>query len=206
MPTKRKPAVSPVETEAKIRVSSFVAVKRRMVAAGGRLLSPRTLEANTLFDAPNGSLRAAGKSLRVRRYGAKGTVTLKGVARVEGGLKSREELETQVTSPETLAEILLTLGFVPQFRYEKFREVWKVGPTVVCLDQTPLGRFVEIEGAAAAVHRVGRSLGFEATAFISVSYPALWVEAGRSGPMVFPAESKPAGRRSARGVGGGGAA
>ena len=198
MPSKRKPASSPVETEAKIRVSSLPAVKRRIRATGGRLLSPRTFEANTLFDLPESDLRAAGKSFRVRRYGSKGSVTLKGVARVFGGVKSRQELETHVASPEVLSEILQAIGFVPQFRYEKYREVWKVGSTVVCLDETPLGHFVEIEGAFSAISRVAKSLGLDAADFLSDSYPALWSGAGRLDAMVFPATSRakkePAGR------------
>ena len=201
MLSKRKPASSPVETEAKIRVPSLPAVKRKIRAAGGRLLNRRTFEANTLFDVPSGLLRASGRSFRVRSYGSKGSVTLKGVARVLGGVKSREELETHVASPEVLAQILHAIGFVPQFRYEKFREMWKVGATVVCLDETPLGHFVEIEGALAAISRVAKALGLDTSDFLSDSYPALWYEAGRRGHMVFSAASrggKVSTRRAAR--------
>lgn len=196
MPSKRPPALRAVETEAKIRVPSFAPVKRRIKGAGGRLLSPRTLETNTLFDSPGGALRSAGQSFRVRRYGATGSVTLKGQARVEGGLKSRMELETEVTSPETLAEILATLGFHPQFHYEKYREVWSFKSTVICLDETPLGRFLEIEGIAADIHLVAGLLGIAADRFVSASYPALWFEAGRGGHMVFPARPTRAKKRA----------
>jgi adenylate cyclase class 2 len=187
-----------VETEAKIRVSSLPAVKKKIRAGGGRLLNRRTFEANTLFDAPGGELRASGRSFRVRRYGSKGSVTLKGVARVFGGVKSREELETHVDSPEVLARILHAIGFVPQFRYEKYREIWKVGSTVVCLDETPLGHFVEIEGALSAISRVAKILGLDAANSLSDSYPALWFGSGRRDHMVFPAEA-PAGKAPARG-------
>ncbi len=191
MTPQRKPASTPVETEAKIRVSSLAPVKRRIVAAGGRLQRVRTLESNTLFDSREGTLQAAGRSFRVRRYGSGGSVTLKGAPCVEGGLKSRSELETRVTAPEILAGILVSLGFVPQFRYEKFREVWKLGRTVICLDDTPLGPFVEIEGQPAAIHRAAAHLGLRAGRFMSESYPALWFGAGRSGDMVFPKRSRP---------------
>ncbi len=201
MPSKRKPASSPVETEAKIRVSSLPAVKKKIRAAGGRRLNARTFEANTLFDLPGGHLRAAGKSFRVRRYGSMGSVTLKGMARVFGGVKSRAELETGVASPEVLSEILHALGFIPQFRYEKFREVWQVGSTVVCLDETPLGHFVEIEGEFSAISRVAKSLGLDAADFLSDSYPALWSGAGRLDAMVFakaPRAKKASAGRAAR--------
>lgn len=175
-----------METEAKIRVPSLPPVKTKILRAGGRLLQARTFEGNTLFDVAGGGLRASGRSFRIRRYGAQGVVTFKGVARVSGGVKSRDELETEVASPEVFSEILHALGFVPQFRYEKFREMWKVGSTVVCLDETPLGAFVEIEGALSAIGRVARSLGLDLKHSLSDSYPALWTAAGRVGPMVFP--------------------
>ena len=77
------------------------------------------------------------------------------------------ELESEVSAPETMAEILVSLGLVPQFRYEKFREVWRVGQTVICLDETPIGRFVEIEGTAAAIHRIAAALGLSPDRFLS---------------------------------------
>jgi adenylate cyclase class 2 len=95
-----------------------------------------------------------------------------------------------VSSPETLAEILVSLGFVPQFRYEKFREVWSLGRTLICLDDTPLGAFVEIEGQPAAIHRAATRLGLGADRFMSASYPVLWAEAGGSGDMVFAKASR----------------
>src|SRR5436190_1584753 len=159
MPSKRKPASSPVETEAKIRVASFAPLRRRIKALRGRLLHARTRETNTLFDRPDGSIRASGGSFRVRGYGSSGSITLKGSARLERGLKSRIELETEVASPEMTEQILVGLGFVAGLRYEKFREVWKIGTALLCLDETPLGRFVEIEGAKSAVHRTAASLG-----------------------------------------------
>ncbi len=197
MPSKRKPASSSVETEAKIRVSSLPAVKKKIRATGGRLLNARTFEKNTLFDLPEGDLRASGRSFRVRRYGSTGSVTLKGAARVFAGVKSREELETHVSSPEVLSEILHAIGFIPQFRYEKFREVWKVGSTLVCLDETPLGHFVEIEGPISAISRVAKSLGLDPADFLSDSYPALWSGSGRRDSMVFPAAPR-AGKAPAR--------
>lgn len=192
MPPASRKVPNPVETEAKIRVRSFGAIRRRIESAGGRMLSARMRETNTLFDRA-GALAAGGRSFRVRRYGDKGSVTLKGRAEVQGGLKSRVELETEVASPEILADILISLGFAPQFRYEKFREVWRLRGTAVCLDETPIGRFLEIEGRAAAVHKVALELGFSAREFLSASYPALWLAAGRGGDMTFPAR---AGQRS----------
>ena len=196
MPSRRRSASNPVETEAKIRVASFGPIRRKISALGGRLKIRRTLERNTLLDAAGGPLRAAGKSFRVRSYGDTGAITLKGVARVVGGIKSRQELETEVASPEMLARILNELGFRPQFQYEKFREVWELDQSVICLDETPIGRFAEIEGAAREIHRVASLLGLSPECFLSDSYPALWFAAGRTGDMVFGPKRGP--RRAQR--------
>jgi len=186
MPSKRTPAESPVETEAKIPVASFTVVRRRIENQGGRLTKARTHETNALFDSADRSVTSSGRSLRVRTYGLDGSLTLKGVARVEGGIKSRMELESAVQSPEKLTQILVSLGFMPQFRYEKFREVWKLGRSVICLDETPIGRYVEIEGTASEIHRVAGLLSLSPKTFTSASYPALWFASGRLGDMVFP--------------------
>jgi adenylate cyclase class 2 len=192
MAPKRKPAVSPVETEAKIRVPSIAAIRRRLVAAGARKRSARALETNTLFDSADRSLLSQGKSFRVRRYGAEGLVTLKGAARVAGGLKSRSEVETEVASPEVMTEILNSLGFLSLFRYEKFREVWSLGGALICLDETPAGDFAEIEGTETSIRRVARKLALDSGAFLSASYPALWAASGGTGDMLFPATKRKA--------------
>lgn len=185
MPSPRRPASAPVETEAKIRVAALAPMRRRLKDAGARRLSPRKLETNTLFDRADGGLRAAGRSFRVRRYGSSGSVTLKGVARMSGGLKSRIEFETEVASPEVLVEILGGLGFLPLFRYEKFRETWSHRGTLVCLDETPIGCFVEVEGREPSIRRTVTTLGLDLADSLTESYPALWVASGRGGHMVF---------------------
>lgn len=195
MPSPRKSASPPVETEAKIRVAALSAVRRRLKTEGARRLTPRLLESNTLFDRLDGGLRAAGRSFRVRRYGAAGSVTLKGPVQLSGGLKSRLELETAVAAPEVLAEILTQLGYLPLFRYEKFRETWSLRGTVVCLDETPIGSFVEVEGRESSIRRAVAALGLDLVDSLTDSYPALWVASGRTGHMTFPEDRVAARRR-----------
>lgn len=190
MPRPRKPSSQPIETEAKIRVESTAEVRRALSRNGGRRVTPRALEKNTLFDVPDGSIRASGRALRVRSYRASGSITLKGAAKVEGGTKSRMEIETEVATPGAVEAILSLLGFVPVFRYEKFRETWRVGKAVVCLDDTPLGCFIEIEGDSKSIPATAKKLGFDTASFLTDSYPALWRAAGRTGDMVFTAKAR----------------
>lgn len=196
MPSLRSAARRPVETEAKIPVPSLAPVKRRLRLAGARLEQRAALETNVLFDRPGALLRQAGRSLRVRSFAGIGIITLKGPATARGGIKSRQELESAVASPMTVQTILKELGLVPAFRYEKYREVWELGAAVVCLDDTPLGAFVEIEGTVRSIERVARTLALDLDASQASSYPALWFASGRRGDMTFEKPRSPKGPRS----------
>ena len=54
------------------------------------------------------------------RAGKRATITYKGPARRERH-KSREEIEFDVSDAAALTEVLDRLGYVPRFRYEKYR-------------------------------------------------------------------------------------
>ena len=41
-------------------------------------------------------------------------------------MKSREEVQTGVESFELAIQLFDSLGFKPVFRYQKFREVWRI--------------------------------------------------------------------------------
>ena len=107
-----------------------------------------TKETNWVLDR-GGDLMGRGELLRVRSQGAHARLTFKGPARFEEGTKIRSEREVGVDDYESVIEILRALGFEVSRRYEKFRETWRLGGVLVCLDHTPIGDFVEFEGAMA---------------------------------------------------------
>ena len=77
---------------------------------------------------------------------SRATLTFKG-PRFATALKSREELEIDVSDAEALARMLEGVGFVQILRYEKRRESWELDGCRVELDEPArLGLFVEIEG------------------------------------------------------------
>lgn len=164
----------PVETELKVPVEDLEAVRRRLGAAGAELVHPSTREVNLLFDAADGRIARGGGALRVRRYGDRWVLTLKGPASYPGGVKTREELETAVEDGEVMAVILERLGYQPRVRYEKDREVWRFEGAAVALDHTPMGGFVEIEGPAARIPELARRLGLDPAAAVRGSYVTLW--------------------------------
>lgn len=148
------------------------------------------MEANTLFDDGARSLRARGSTLRVRAYGRGGSLTYKGPATFLRGVKTRREVETEVAEPVALGFVLASLGYEPVFRYEKKREIWRVGRAHVCLDDTPLGPYVEVEGARSEIERLAAKLRLPRP-WIAESYPGLWAAAGRAGDMTFGRTRRP---------------
>jgi adenylate cyclase class 2 len=180
-----------METEVKIRLADPQAFKSRLVEAGFYVSVARALEINDLYDTPDRSLRRQGMLLRLRRVGDESKITWKG-AGVAGPHKSRPELETSIGSFEVLAEILKQLGFERIFRYEKFRTEYENGRehSVVTVDETPIGNYIEIEGEPEWIDGTARQLGFSANDYILASYGQLYLDHCRQhglepGDMIF---------------------
>ena len=147
------------EIETKFAVADFDAVRLALSAAGG-LRRARCFEENVVLDDATGTLRGRDVLLRIRRDAAcKVTVKLPSDGPERGGLKIRREIETEVADAVALEAIFAALGYVPFLRYEKVRETWQVGDVLVCLDELPFGRFLEIEGPAAAIPELAGRLG-----------------------------------------------
>jgi adenylate cyclase class 2 len=168
---------APREIEVKLSVSAVAEGRRLLRAAGFRVSKRRVFETNTLFDTSRQALRRAGQVLRVRQAGRLGTLTYKGPA-AAGKYKDREELEVETSDPSRLAEMLARLDFRPVFRYEKYRtEYRRDGDAgLATLDETPVGVYLELEGATAWIDRNARRLGFREAAYITASYYALYAE------------------------------
>jgi len=162
------------EEEIKAKLDDPEAFHRRLAAQGGRRIHPNAFEVNKLFDRRDGTLRAAGCVLRVRRYDGRTIFTFKGKAEIDRGLKSRLEEETQVEDGSALERILAALGFEERFVYEKRREVWRLGEVEVMIDETPMGTFAEVEGTASAVREAAANLGLKESGFLRHSYASLW--------------------------------
>mgnify|MGYP001824752345 CR=1 FL=1 len=102
----------------------------------------------------------------------------------------RIEHETLLDDAAACAEILTGLGFRPVYRYQKYRALYELEQLHLCLDETPVGCFVELEGQPDAIDRVAARLGFGPEQFIRSTYLELHEEAagvgrGELGDMVF---------------------
>ncbi|WP_300164874.1 class IV adenylate cyclase [Solidesulfovibrio sp.] len=182
------------EIESKFAVAGFEAVLDALAAAGGERRS-RCFEENVVLDTPEGALRAKNMLLRLRRDGA-GRVTFKLPAADPGdpSIKIRREIETEVADLSALEAIFVQLGYAPCLRYEKVRETWRLGPVLVCCDELPFGRFVEIEGPPGEIAVAAETLGLSMVEATSKTYHELHQDhlAARGLPpadsFVFPAD------------------
>ena len=143
------------------------------------LKTPRTFEANTLFDTPDRQLRAKRQILRIREYGSKHVLTHKRLASENAAdlrYKTRIETETEIEDHQAMAEIFCQLGYCPAFRYEKFRTEWdaRTGGHLV-LDETPIGTWAELEGEPAWIESMLASLEVDSERCTVESYGALFL-------------------------------
>jgi adenylate cyclase class 2 len=170
----------------KIPVADLAAVRLRLSRVGGRRITRSEFEANVLFDGDDGGLAATDRVLRLRRVGSRSLLTFKGPAEMRGPVKVRNEIELDITSAEDMTELLGALGFAPSVRYEKWRERWKMGEVEVDLDRTPMGDFVELEGAADILEDIAVELHLDPSDAVEGSYLELWRQHCRTRPGLGP--------------------
>ena len=161
------------EVEIKFRAENLKDLERKLKQAGFKRETPRTHEMNTLYDLPGSELRKRGEVLRLRQYGKKWKLTHKGKG-VEGRHKKRAETETAVEDGGKMDAILRSLGYLPSFRYEKFRAEWSDGKGQVVLDETPVGNLAEIEGKSRWIDETARRLGVDRKDYITDSYAGVF--------------------------------
>ena len=167
----------PVETEIKFRVDDLAGLADRLQAAGFRLQTPRSFEANVLYDTPTRQMRARTEILRIRSYAGRCLLTHKRLPDIGPGEdthKHRIETETEVSDGMALAQVFRSLGLVPAFRYEKWRTEWQDGEGHCVVDETPIGDFAELEGTAEWIDRAALRLGIAKADYITLSYGRLF--------------------------------
>ena len=178
------------EVEVKLRFDSPGQARRGLEDLGARLVRERTFEDNMVYDDQQGRLVREGKLLRLRRWGAVATLTYKAPVPGDHRHKVREEHETIVDRPDEVERMLSGLGFHPVYRYQKFRTLFGLNELHACVDETPIGCFVELEGAPEAIDRAAEALGLGPERYILDTYRALHEREARAqgreaGDLVF---------------------
>lgn len=169
----------PLETEIKLPISDLEALRERLVASGFRETAPMQEETSILWDRA-GELRARGEAIRVRSFAGQTRLTWKGPRLEDARFKVRPEEETGVEDRRALEAILGALGLAPCFEMTKQRTVLQRSGLVACLDRTPFGTYLELEGDREIIQQAVSELGLEGIPPETRSYPALF-EAWRQG-------------------------
>lgn len=166
------------EKEVKIRIpsDSLELLRDRIRRAGFKKTAERQLEVNQLFDYPDLRIKHSGSAVRIREYGNHRILTWKGPLQPNSRYKIREEIETEVANHEALVKILNKIGLTPVFEYSKFREKFQIRlkeEVEICLDETRVGTFLEIEGTEKDISQVIKMLKLDRSNLVQDTYAEL---------------------------------
>jgi predicted adenylyl cyclase CyaB len=162
-----------LEIEVKIKIKHLADVKEKILSQGAVLAKERHSHDDTFYDWPSLELRRKHHAFRVRRINKKTFLTFKGPEQKSRKFKIREEYETEVKNERHLRKILKSLGLQPVFRYSKFRSVFRKKRLTICLDETPIGDFLELEGRQSEIVKFAHALNFSKEDFIKLDYVQL---------------------------------
>jgi adenylate cyclase class 2 len=158
------------EIEVKFIIDDLPSMRQRVIAIGATLTRPRTYEDNLCFDTPDQRLQRQGCLLRLRRDRRQVLTYKEPAAADEVEFKVRHEVEIEVSDFARTRDLLQKLGFVPDWRYEKYRETFTHQGAEIVLDEMPFGTFMEIEGPRDAIRTLATRLGLDVATGLTVSY------------------------------------
>jgi adenylate cyclase class 2 len=163
----------PIETEVKLRIPSTEAIRPLLAALSFLPVEPMQDEVSTLWDRDR-QLVAIGCALRLRRYGGKSLLTWKGPQQPDPELKIRPEIQTLIVDHEAMEGILRALGYAPMLQITKRRATFKRDGLEACLDETPFGSYLELEGDPQAIRLAMEHLSLNASHIEPRSYATLF--------------------------------
>jgi adenylate cyclase class 2 len=173
------------EVEVKLPFRSAAEARERLESLGAEESTPRQFEDNVVFDRDDLALKRAGLLLRLRTRGDRAVLTVKTPVKGERRYKVRGEDQTTVGDAGATARLLRHLGFTPYWRYQKYRTKYALGDLTICLDETPIGCYVELEGPPEQIDRAAARLGFTPDQYVCDTYRTLQErEAARRGEPV----------------------
>jgi predicted adenylyl cyclase CyaB len=166
-----------LEIEVKIKVENPESAGQMLKALGAEVDKGRHYEQNTLYDFVTRQLQGKGHALRLRKVDKKIFLTFKGTRQKSRKFKIREEYETEVKNEKQITNILKSLGLRPVFAYKKHRTVYRKKKLKICLDETSIGTFLELEGQRNDIVRFAQALQISKKDFIIKDYIQLILEA-----------------------------
>jgi adenylate cyclase, class 2 len=169
--TGKKPIGSraPLEVEVKFLLLQTSALRKKLLDLHLERQGP-VFETNIRFEDADNSLVRHHRLLRLRSAD-RSTLTFKSPPAVpDAEFKVFQELEVEISDPETMARILESLGFRKAQVYEKYRETFFLENACCCIDRMPYGDFLEIEGTRPAIRTVAQLLHLDWNHRITMNY------------------------------------
>ena len=152
--------MEPFEIEVKFPVAD-VSFLRRKITEIGAVSQGRLFEVNVRLDHADQRLRRALCLLRLRKD-ARTTLTFKSSPDSrDKEFKIHRELEVEISDFDVMEQILGALGFERRQVYEKWRETFRLGETILCLDEMPFGNYLEIEGSKQDIRQTAARVGLD---------------------------------------------
>lgn len=143
------------EIEQKYRIKDPKRVREVLKRMGARKIA-EGIETNEFFDLGK-QLRRKRLAMRLRTYGKKAMLTLKG-PRLKSRFTKRMEIETPVDYA-LMKSILHLAGFKVVMHYRKERELYRLGKSLVALDRLlKFGWFLEIEGQPKSIGKTEKRM------------------------------------------------
>lgn len=163
----------PLEIEVKYLVTDPDGLRKTILDAGWPSLGNH-FERNIRFEDENLGLIQKKQLLRLRQD-SKATLTFKSKpSKTDPRYKIHHEIEVTVSDFDAMQSILHALGFHQEQVYEKWRETFDAGASVLCLDRMPFGCFLEIEGPEKDIDSISKILGFSPEKAITENYLAIF--------------------------------
>lgn len=168
-----------VEIEIKIKIEDIPAVAKKILDQGAVLEKERDTEENALYDYSSRLLYQKQQALRLRKMGKKTFLTFKGAPQKSRKFKIRDEYETEIKNEKQIKKILKSLGLGPVFHYKKYRSTYRKKRLKICLDETAVGNFIELEGQREEIVKFAKALGYTKKEFIKLDYVQLLEKQGK---------------------------
>jgi len=165
----------PREVELKSVVDDVDARRRRIEAAGARLVFEGRLE-DRRYDTPDRRLSSADEVLRLRTShgdrSATAVLAWKGPTRHDGGYKVRDELTADVPDAAPMAAILERLGYAVTGEIDRSVAQYALDEATIRFERyARMDPLVEVEGAPDAIERAIVALGMDRAGFSADRLP-----------------------------------
>ncbi len=162
-----------LETEVKFYIPEIAQMRDHIIKIGA-VFKKRSFEKNIRFEDSQNRLIKKHSLLRLRKDD-KITLTFKSPPfRQDRQFKVLKELEVEVSDFAIMKRILESLGFHEEQIYEKWREVFILNDTEICLDTMPYGEFIEIEGKKDDIKTTARLIGLNWQNRILLNYLSIF--------------------------------